>query len=85
MFVDEIPDRIRSLTDYAADNDWEGVRRIAHQLKGAAGSYGFTQITPYAARLENAVRTACPEADVRQAFDELVAICGAMRMGSPSS
>ena len=84
MFVDEMPDRIQCLTDYLADEDWEGVRCIAHQLKGAAGSYGFTHVTPYAARLEHAIKSNCPEADIRQAFDELVDICGALRAGSPA-
>jgi HPt (histidine-containing phosphotransfer) domain-containing protein len=32
------------------------LERLAHQLKGAAGSYGFPQVTPVAARLEQAAR-----------------------------
>ena len=40
--------------------DWELLGRAAHQLtahqlKGAAGSYGFDQLTSYAGRLEAAV------------------------------
>jgi histidine phosphotransfer protein HptB len=56
MFVDEMPRRIADLREFRAAGDWDGVARCAHQLKGAAGSYGFHQLTPYAAALEAAVR-----------------------------
>ncbi len=56
MFVEEMPGRVASLLDHLSDANWEGLRRAAHQLKGAAGSYGFEPISPSAGRVESAIR-----------------------------
>jgi hypothetical protein len=61
MFVREMPDRINALETQARSRNWQQLARIAHQLKGAAGSYGFDAITPCAARLELAARDAQEE------------------------
>ena len=52
MFVEEIPNRAQALGEAVERRDWLETRRLAHQLKGAAGSYGFEAVTPLAARLE---------------------------------
>ena len=83
MFVGEIPERTANLIDCLEGGDWEGLRRAAHQIKGAAGSYGFEPVTPYAARLEVAVRDSKPEEEIREALDTLVAICRKIRIGAP--
>jgi len=49
MFVDEMPERIALLGEALASGDRESLERTAHQMKGSAGSYGFDQLTPYAA------------------------------------
>ncbi|MDP6554248.1 MAG: Hpt domain-containing protein [Pirellulaceae bacterium] len=41
MYVDEMPDRIAALERAFDSGDMEGLQRAAHQMKGAAGSYGF--------------------------------------------
>ena len=56
MFVSEIPDKISALRSAYDAADWELLRRTAHQLKGAVGSYGFDCVTQYAFALEHAVR-----------------------------
>ena len=61
LFVQEMSERINALEVQAKSRDWSQLARTAHQLKGAAGSYGFTVITPYAARVETAVRRASGE------------------------
>ncbi len=81
MFVDEMPGRIRGLQQQFVSNDWDELARLAHQLKGAAGSYGFDQITPYAARLERAVRNGQPMNEVRAAHNELCSACARVRTG----
>jgi len=84
MFVSEIPDRIATLLEAFETGDTESLRRTAHQLKGAAGSYGFDQLTPYSAALERSVIDACPEETVQQTLQELVGICKLVRTGTPS-
>jgi len=83
LFVDELPDRIASIEAQLADADWAGVSQTAHQMKGAAGSYGFDALTPWAARLENLARAAREEDAIRSAASDLIAVCRLLRSGSP--
>jgi HPt (histidine-containing phosphotransfer) domain-containing protein len=85
MFVDEMPERIDLLLRAYRAGHWDDLHRLAHQLKGAAGSYGFAPITPRAARLETAVRNEHTAAEIRHALDELVALCQCVRRDSPSA
>lgn len=79
MFVEEMPARVDNLLARLQAGDWEGLERAAHQLKGAAGSYGFDQITPCAARAERAVKQRQPEGEIRAAVTELVQLCQRVR------
>jgi len=83
MFVAEMPERTSSLLAQVQARDWEQLRCSAHRLRGAAGSYGFGQLTPSAARLEEAISTRAPEEQILQAVDELVELCGRIRCGTP--
>jgi histidine phosphotransfer protein HptB len=82
LFVDEIPLRIESLLEAAHDADWEGVRRLAHQLKGAGGSYGFQEVTEVAAHLERTCLTPGDPETLQAALEEMVQTCRRMRSGS---
>jgi signal transduction histidine kinase/CheY-like chemotaxis protein len=57
------------------DDKSEELARTVHQTKGAAGGYGFPQITAAAERLETELRNRGPEASVRQLLAELIALC----------
>jgi CheY-like chemotaxis protein/HPt (histidine-containing phosphotransfer) domain-containing protein len=83
MFVQEMPDRINALETQARSRNWQQLTRIAHQLKGAAGSYGFKAITPYAARLESAARDGRREEEILLSLDELLDLCRRVRSGVP--
>ena len=81
MFVEEMPDRMASLLDRVHAADWEGLRRVAHQLKGAAGSYGFEPITCSAAGLEEAIRESRPEEEICRMVTDLVHLCDRAQAG----
>ena len=81
LFVEEMPDRVSSLLDRLNESDWEGLRRAAHQLKGAAGSYGFEPITCSAAKVETAIRQSRPEVELRRLVDDLVGLCRRAEVG----
>jgi HPt (histidine-containing phosphotransfer) domain-containing protein len=85
LFVQEMPERIARLLDRFRKSDREGLRRVAHQLKGAAGSYGFTPVSPAAARLEGAIVQSRPEEEISQALDDLIDLCRRTRAGTPWS
>jgi HPt (histidine-containing phosphotransfer) domain-containing protein len=84
LFVGELPDRTAQLAKAMQSGDMAEVGRYAHQLKGAAGSYGFECVTPYAAKLERAARSGEPEDRVQSALDELRAICARLRATAPT-
>ena len=69
----------------AKNRDWKQLAKTAHQLKGAAGSYGFDEITPYVARLEAALRETQQEDQILSALDELVTLCRRVRAGKPQA
>ena len=80
LYVAEMPDRIAALVARCEAGDYAGLATLAHQMKGAAGSHGFGQLTPYAARLEQLTRGAAPASEIRQALDALVEACGRVRL-----
>ncbi|MEZ6103414.1 MAG: Hpt domain-containing protein [Pirellulaceae bacterium] len=84
MFVADLPDRIATLETTYAQQRWEELRRTAHQLKGASGSYGFHQITPYAAALEIAVRDMAPTDEIQRHLVKLVNLCRRLRARQPN-
>jgi HPt (histidine-containing phosphotransfer) domain-containing protein len=83
LFVAEMPQRVADILNLLDGARWGQLGRAAHQLKGAAGSYGFGPISPAAARVEEAVRQGLPEEPIRAAVDELVDLCHRARGGTP--
>ena len=83
LFVDEIPDRVANIQNLLEASDWEELRRAAHQLKGAAGSYGFDPISPSAAAIEDAICQEEPEEQIRQMVEDLCSLCSRVRAGTP--
>jgi DNA-binding NarL/FixJ family response regulator/HPt (histidine-containing phosphotransfer) domain-containing protein len=81
LFVGELPGRVASMQTAADGRDWEQVTVIAHQLKGAAGSYGFDALTPYARDLEYAARDSGQAETILRALGELSDICRRVRAG----
>ncbi len=55
-FTNNLPQQAQRLEDAAHANERETIRRLAHQLKGAAGGYGYPSITTAASRLEQQAR-----------------------------
>lgn len=81
FFVAEVPDRKATLEASFASGDRELLQRTAHQIKGAAGSYGFDPLTPSAAALEAAVRDGLPRSEVELRLRELLALFDRLRPG----
>lgn len=79
LYIAEMPGRIAALLARFEAGDHRGLATLAHQLKGAAGSHGFHQLTPFAAKLEQLARANAPDHDLRPAVEALVAACGRVR------
>jgi HPt (histidine-containing phosphotransfer) domain-containing protein len=84
VFVEEMPDRVAALLGQFRASDWDGLRRTAHQLKGAAGSYGYLTISHLAGRLEETLCRGEPKSRVRDAVHALIATCKLARGGTPA-
>ena len=83
MFVDEMPSRLEKLLAEFNSKNWDGLKNTAHQLKGAAGSYGFAAVTPAAAKLEDSLKQSPPEEAIQQMLNELIATCQRMSIAEP--
>lgn len=83
MFVDELPDRVEKITNALSSGDMESLQRIAHQMKGAVGSYGFDQLTEYAAALESSVGEPNGSEQIHKAVQEFIQVCDYVRSGEP--
>ena len=81
MFVDEMPQRIATLVEHYDSGNWDALGRTAHQLKGAVGSYGFHELTPYAAALEQAVRGGGSQDEIQQCLEQLIQHCRMVKAG----
>lgn len=75
-FVSELPDRAGAVADCMRDRRWEDLRRLAHQLKGASGGYGFGPIGEAAAVLEHDLDAQADLDAIQRDVDALLAICG---------
>jgi histidine phosphotransfer protein HptB len=78
LFVSEIPDRINTLRSAFETADTDLLRRTAHQLKGAFGSYGFDELTAPAYRLEAAINSQAGDLEINERLEVLVECCQRM-------
>lgn len=74
-FVNELQNRISSMRDAFATSNLAEIARLAHQLKGAGGGYGFDILSSAAAELESASKSAQSVDDVRKGLEELIVVC----------
>jgi HPt (histidine-containing phosphotransfer) domain-containing protein len=82
MYVDEIPERIRTIQDYWTRKDLAELKRIAHQIKGASGGYGFPTVGTAAGVLEHQLTGATtPDlAEISRQIDQLIDLCARVRV-----
>jgi HPt (histidine-containing phosphotransfer) domain-containing protein len=70
MFVDEMPEKVATLESLARSRDFESLKRLAHQLKGASGGYGFTPVGAAAGVLEETLKSLSASQDTELATIE---------------
>jgi CheY-like chemotaxis protein/HPt (histidine-containing phosphotransfer) domain-containing protein len=56
LFVRELGEDVEALRKLFASGQLEELKRLAHQLKGSCGSYGFPELSRHAAELERCVK-----------------------------
>ena len=72
-FVAGLSDRVEGMSDALQESDFEQLKQLAHQLKGAAGGHGYPILTDVSGVLEEA---ACESelAKCQQSVSELQAL-----------
>ena len=75
LFVEEMEGRIAKIEAEFASSDLYSLGRTVHQLKGAAGSYGFAEITQAAIAVEEKIRDAASDKEIETSVKGLVALC----------
>jgi len=75
LFVDEMPCRTVVFETHLASGNRAELVRVAHQLKGAAGSHGFATLSRAAAELESAIKSEADQETIAAAVANLVALC----------
>ncbi len=56
IFVSELPGKLIAMREALANQHHEELQRLAHQLKGAGGSYGYPQLTQVSKKVEDAAK-----------------------------
>lgn len=79
LFVSELPQRIASVQAALAASEWEHLRTLAHQLKGAAGGYGFPQLGAAAAVIDQGIKDGCDLNVIRSRVGTLCALAARIR------
>ncbi len=74
FFVDQVPERVKSFREAFEANDLDELCRLAHQLKGASGSYGFCDLSPLAASLESLLKESPPREEIATALDAFLSV-----------
>ncbi|MBL4590355.1 MAG: Hpt domain-containing protein [Phycisphaerales bacterium] len=84
FFVDELPARVDTLRTAAENEDLDSIKRLAHQLKGAAPSYGFPTIGQAAAQLEDCLKDTGINSlvQIKAELDALIGLCDSYAKGS---
>ena len=79
LFVTELPQRIASVQAALAAGEWERLRTLAHQLKGAAGGYGFPQVGSAAAMIDQGIKDGCDLNVIRSRVGTFCALASRVR------
>ena len=74
-FVASLDQRISQLHALLLEGDTAGLQRVAHQLKGAGGGYGFDAISGLAGEVERALEDDLSLEEVRARVQRLVVMC----------
>jgi HPt (histidine-containing phosphotransfer) domain-containing protein len=79
-FVGQLPQRVGEMRAAERNGQWEVLHRLAHQMKGAGGSYGYACLTDAARDLEAHASPEDAEAAIR-ALDHLGQLCEKIQAG----
>ena len=69
----ELATRLAAESELA--NQLDELRRLAHQMKGASGGYGFEPLGDIAGQIEQAIDNESNLENIQSSVEELIALC----------
>jgi CheY-like chemotaxis protein len=75
QFLERLATRCQEIRSAMLAQDQSAISTHVHQIKGAAGGYGFPEVSAEAAAVESQLRQGASLADVRGELELLLAIC----------
>ncbi|MFW7381507.1 MAG: Hpt domain-containing protein [Oligoflexus sp.] len=57
LFLQSLPSRLADFHQALQHSDWSRLAYLAHQMAGAAGSFGFPELGKLAAKIESLLKT----------------------------
>jgi len=76
FFVDELQARVDALSNALSSQNKGDLKVLAHQLKGAAGGYGFPQISECAGELEKSIVSGqAAVSALTERVEDLISLC----------
>ena len=85
LFVSELGEEVDALRRALLASDAQELARLAHQLKGSCGSYGFPELSRRAAELERAAKQGAGGAELESAFSAFEKACASVRSSASAS
>jgi CheY-like chemotaxis protein/HPt (histidine-containing phosphotransfer) domain-containing protein len=73
-FVDGLPGKVRELSDSLERSDLPELRRLAHQLLGTCGGYGFAPVSEPARSLEQSIKAGRDAESVTAQVNSLIEV-----------
>ncbi len=74
-YLSELPARVQALEQACAEEDLDTLTRLAHQLKGSAGGYGFPTITEAAREAEALAKVGKAVPQLTASVETLTNLC----------
>lgn len=74
-YAREMPARIERLNTAVCNSDYPQIKRLAHQLRGSALQYGFTELGSLATSLEVLAALSAPICEIERIRDEVIVLC----------
>ena len=78
-FLSGLPQRVSAVHEAFAQGEMNQLKILTHQLKGAAGGYGFIGITKVATALEAAIVSGADKSTIAGHITSLAALCAQVR------
>lgn len=82
-FVAELPSKAAAMQQFLIEGDMDMLIRLAHQLKGSAGGYGFRVITDAAKRIEQTAQTSGDLELLTRQLREIAELCHRATAAAP--